>query len=183
MIERGDGPTLMLLASERPVEPVTRHKDELDLRYTGMCPAAHPSNPAPKASEPSPCCAALVDLLGPDAGHYMFARPGATLCELNPDLTSATADLSVRTHRDSMSARRAHRRRDRLPAGNRDVLNSVATYGSGDSWLDHADTEHIVLSDYLRGIDVPSIVSELAHLPVHSDDQVIGAQLPERSLR
>jgi hypothetical protein len=36
----------------------------------------------------------------------------------------------------------------------------------------------------VRGIDVLSIaISELAHLPVRSDDEVIGAQLPERSLR
>ena len=60
----------------------------------------------------------------------------------------------------------------------------MATYGPGDSRLDYADTEHIVLSDYLRGIDVLSIaISELAHLPVSADDQVIGARLPERSLR
>jgi len=60
----------------------------------------------------------------------------------------------------------------------------MATYGPGDSKLDHSDTEHIRLSDYLRGIDVLSIaVSELAHLPIRSDDQVIGAPLPERSLR
>ena len=60
----------------------------------------------------------------------------------------------------------------------------MATYGPGDSRLDHAGTEHILLSDYLRGIDVLSIaISELAHLPVRSDDQVISARLPERSLR
>jgi LysW-gamma-L-lysine carboxypeptidase len=30
----------------------------------------------------------------------------------------------------------------------------MATYGPGDSRLDHADDEHILLSDYLRGIAV-----------------------------
>lgn len=30
----------------------------------------------------------------------------------------------------------------------------MATYGPGDSRLDHADDEHIILSDYLRGIGV-----------------------------
>jgi LysW-gamma-L-lysine carboxypeptidase len=30
----------------------------------------------------------------------------------------------------------------------------MATYGPGDSRLDHSDDEHILLSDYLRGIDV-----------------------------
>jgi LysW-gamma-L-lysine carboxypeptidase len=30
----------------------------------------------------------------------------------------------------------------------------MATYGPGDSALDHADNEHILIEDYLRGIDV-----------------------------
>lgn len=208
------------------------YKGKLDLCYTVKCPATHPSNPEPKASELAVACwAALVDLLGPDAGHDVFARPGATLCQLNADLTSATADLSVRTPPGFDTDALVRRLRDRLPVGNLEVLNSVAacradrsnpavralvtgirrlhaqprlvvktgtadmntlaevwdipmaTYGPGDSRLDHADNEHIVLSDYLRGIDVLSIaISELAHLPVSSDDQVIGTQLPERNL-
>jgi LysW-gamma-L-lysine carboxypeptidase len=212
---------------------VLGYKGKLDLRYTVKCPDTHPSNPAPKASELAVACwAALVDLLGPDAGHDVFARPGATLCQLNADLTSATADLSVRTPPGFDVDTLVRRLRDRLPVGNLEVLNSVAacradranpavralvsgirrlhaqprlvvktgtsdmntlaevwdipmaTYGPGDSRLDHVGTEHIVLSDYLRGIDVLSIaISELAHLPLRSDDQVISAQLPERSLR
>lgn len=212
---------------------VLGYKGKLDLRYTVKCPATHPSNPAPKASELAVACwAALVDLLGPDAGHDAFARPGATLCQLNADLTSATADLTVRTPPGFDVDTLVRGLRDRLPEGNLEVLNSVAacradranpavralvsgirrlhaqprllvktatsdmntlaevwdipmaTYGPGDSKLDHADTEHIVLSDYLRGIDVLSIaISELAHLPVRSDDQVTGAQHPERSLQ
>jgi LysW-gamma-L-lysine carboxypeptidase len=166
----------------------------------------------------------LVDLLGPDAGHGAFDQPGATLVQLNADLTSATADLSVRTPPGFDVEALVRGLRDRLPAGSLEVLNSVtacradrsnpavralvsgirrlhaqprmvvktatsdmntlaevwdipmATYGPGDSRLDHADTEHIVLSDYLRGIDVLSIaISELAHLPV-------GSRL-ERSVR
>jgi LysW-gamma-L-lysine carboxypeptidase len=212
---------------------VLGYKGKLDLRYTVKCPATHPSNPTPKASELAVACwAALIDLLGPDTGHDVFAQPGATLCQLNADLTSATADLSVRTPPGFDVDGLVRRLRDRLPAGNLEVLNSVAacrvgradpavralvsgirrlhaqprlvvktatsdmntlaevwdtpmaTYGPGDSSLDHADNEHIVLSDYLRGIDVLSIaISELAHLPVRSDDQGIHAPQPVRSLR
>ncbi|HEX6359003.1 M20/M25/M40 family metallo-hydrolase [Actinophytocola sp.] len=205
---------------------VLGYKGKLDLRYTVTCPATHPSNPAPKASELAvDCWAALVDLLGPDADHGVFSQPGATLVQLNADLISATADLSVRTPPGFDVDMLLHRLRGRLPAGNLEVLNSVtacrvgratptvralvsgirrlhahprllvktatsdmntlaevwdipmATYGPGDSRLDHADTEHIVLSDYLRGIDVLSVaLSELAHLPVHD-------RAPQGSLR
>jgi LysW-gamma-L-lysine carboxypeptidase len=42
----------------------------------------------------------------------------------------------------------------------------MATYGPGDSSLDHSDDEHIMLSDYKRGIDVLTIaIAELAFLP------------------
>ena len=198
------------------------YKGKLDLRYTVRCPATHPSNPAPKASELAVgCWAALIDLLGPDVGHDMFARPGATLCRLNADLTSATADFSVRTPPGFDVDTLVRRLRDRLPIGNLHVLNSVAacrvgradpavralvsgirrlharprllvktatsdmntlaevwdipmvTYGPGDSRLDHADNEHIVLSDYMRGIDVLTIaIAELAHLPVRAADRL-----------
>lgn len=211
---------------------VLGYKGKLDLRYTVKCPATHPSNPAPKASELAVgCWTALVDLLGPDAGHDAFDQPGATLYRLNADLTSATADVSVRTPPGFDVDALVRKLRDRLPAGNLEVLNSVAacraswgnpavralvsgirrlhaqprlvvktatsdmntlaevwdipmaTYGPGDSRLDHADTEHIILSDYLRGIDVLSIaISELAHLLVRSDDGAIGAG-SDRSLR
>lgn len=212
---------------------VIGYKGKLDLRYTVKCPATHPSNPEPKASELAVACwTELVDVLGPDAGHDVFNRPGATLCQINAGLTSATADLSVRTPPGFDVETLVRRLRERLPAGDLEVLNAVAacradrsnpavralvsgirrlhaqprlvvktatsdmntlaevwdipmaTYGPGDSRLDHADTEHIVLSDYLRGIDVLSVaISELAHLPVRSDDQVIDTPLPERSLR
>lgn len=195
---------------------VLGYKGKLDLRYTVWCPATHSSNPAPKASELAVnCWTALVDLLGPDAGHDVFARPGATLCQLNADLTSATADVSVRLPPGFDVDSLVGGLRDRLPVGDLVVLNSVkacrvdradpavravvsgirrlhaqprllvktatsdmntlaevwdipmATYGPGDSKLDHADTEHIMLSDYMRGIDVLSIaVLELAQLPI-----------------
>jgi len=212
---------------------VLGYKGKLDLRYTVKCPATHPSNPAPKASELAvECWAALVDLLGPDVGHDVFARPGATLCQLNGDLTSATADISVRTPPGFDVDKLVRELHERLPAGKLEVLNSVAacrvgranpavralvsgirrlhaqprllvktatsdmntlaevwdipmaTYGPGDSKLDHADNEHIMLSDFLRGINVLSIaISELALLPVGSDDKVSSAPLAERSLR
>ncbi|MGH3875551.1 MAG: M20/M25/M40 family metallo-hydrolase [Actinophytocola sp.] len=212
---------------------VLGYKGKLDLRYTVKCPATHPSNPAPKASELAvECWAALVDLLGPDVGHDVFARPGATLCQLNGDLTSATADISVRTPPGFDVDALVRKLHERLTAGKLEVLNSVAacrvgranpavralvsgirrlhaqprllvktatsdmntlaevwdipmaTYGPGDSKLDHADTEHIQLSDFLRGINVLSIaISELALLPVGSDDPGVGAPLAERSLR
>jgi LysW-gamma-L-lysine carboxypeptidase len=212
---------------------VLGYKGKLDLRYTVKCAATHPSNPVPKASELAVgCWAALVDLLGPDAGHGAFDRPGATLCQLNADLTSATADLSIRTPPGFDADALVHGLRDRLPAGKLEVLNSVAacradranpavralvsgirqlhaqprmvvktatsdmntlaevwdipmaTYGPGDSRLDHADNEHIVLSDYLRGIDVLSIaIAELADMPVPTTNRVTNAPLPERSLR
>jgi LysW-gamma-L-lysine carboxypeptidase len=174
------------------------------------------------------CWTALLDLLGPDAAHSTFGQPGATLCQLNGDLTSATAELSIRTPPGFDVDTLVRSLRDRLPAGELDVLNSVAacrvsranpvvralgsgirrlhatprlmvktatsdmntlaevwdvpmaTYGPGDSRLDHADDEHIVLSDYLRGIDVLSIaISELARLPVRLDQRALGASLPE----
>ncbi|WP_328451113.1 M20/M25/M40 family metallo-hydrolase [Streptomyces sp. NBC_00386] len=212
---------------------VLGYKGKLDLRYTVRCPATHPSNPVPKASELAVVCwEALVDLLGPDAGHGVFDQPGATLCRLNGDLTKATADLSVRVPPGFDVDGLVSALRDRLPAGDLEVLNSVAacrvgradptvralvsgirrlhaqprlvvktatsdmntlaevwdipmaTYGPGDSSLDHADDEHIVLSDYLRGIDVLTIaISELAHLPAGPGGRVGDAPLPVRSLR
>lgn len=212
---------------------VLGYKGKLDLRYTVRCPATHPSNPVPKASELAVACwDALVDLLGPDASHGVFDRPGGTLVRLNADLTTATADLCVRVPPGFDADGLVRALRDRLPAGDLDVLNSVAacrvgradpavralvsgvrrlhaqprlvvktatsdmntlaevwdvpmaTYGPGDSSLDHADDEHIVLSDYMRGIDVLTVaIAELAHLPAHADDWLTDAPLPVRSLR
>lgn len=198
---------------------VLGYKGKLDLRYTVRCPATHPSNPVPKASELAVACwTALVELLGPEAGHGVFDQPGATLSQLNADLTTATADLSVRIPPGFDAGALVQALRDRLPAGELQVLNSVAacrvgradpavralaagirrlhaqprlvvktatsdmntlaeiwdipmaTYGPGDSSLDHSDDEHIMLSDYQRGIDVLTIaIAELADLPVRSD--------------
>lgn len=213
---------------------VLGYKGKLDLRYTVKCPATHPSNPVPKASELAVgCWDALVELLGPDASHSVFDQPGATLVQLNGDLTSATADLSIRTPPGFDVDALVSGLRERIPSGRLEVLNSVAacrvgradpvvralvsgirrlhakprlvvktatsdmntlaelwdipmaTYGPGDSSLDHADDEHIVLSDYLRGIDALTIaLSELAHLPARQDDDPAGqAPLRIRSLR
>jgi LysW-gamma-L-lysine carboxypeptidase len=212
---------------------VLGYKGKLDLRYTVKCPATHPSNPLPKASELAAASwHALVELLGPDASHGVFDQPGATLCRLNGDLTTATADLSVRIPPGFDVDAFVRELRERLPAGDLDVLNSVAacrvrrgdpavralvsgirrlharprlvvktatsdmntlaevwdipmaTYGPGDSSLDHADDEHIVLSDYQRGIDVlTTAISELAHLPARSDGRGADAPPRMRSLR
>lgn len=209
------------------------YKGKLDLRYTVERPATHPSNPEPKASELAvDCWNALVELLGPDAGHGAFAQPGATLCQLDADLTSATAEFSVRTPPNFDADVLVRRLRDRLPFGNLEVQNSVAacrtdrsnpvvralltgirqlhaqprlvvksgtadmntlaevwdipmaTYGPGDSNLDHADDEHIVLSEYLRGIDVLSIaISELAQLSVSSEMAMDNNRLSKRKSR
>jgi LysW-gamma-L-lysine carboxypeptidase len=207
---------------------VLGYKGKLDLRYTVTCPATHPTNPTRKASELATVCwDALVDLLGPDASHSVFDQPGATLCWLNADLTTATAELSVRTPPGFDVDELLRRLRDRLPTGNLEVLNSVAacrvgradpavralvtgirrlharprllvktgtsdmnifaevwgipiaTYGPGDSSLDHADDEHIVLSDYMRGISVLTIaISELARLPARHNDRAGNTRGP-----
>ncbi|MFI6690145.1 M20/M25/M40 family metallo-hydrolase [Streptomyces sp. NPDC050485] len=213
---------------------VLGYKGKLDLRYTVKCPATHPSNPEPKASELAVnCWNTLLDLLGPDASHSVFDQPGATLCQLNADLTTATADLSIRTPPGFDTDDLVAELRERLTAGTLEVRNSVtacrvtradpavralvsgirqlhaqprlkvktatsdmntlaevwdipmATYGPGDSSLDHADDEHIVLSDYLRGIDVlTTTITELAHLPTHPDNNPANeAPLRIRSLR
>ena len=114
---------------------VLGYKGKLDLRYTVKCPATHPSNPVPKASELAVACwDALVELLGPDASHGVFDQPGATLTQLNADLTSATADLSIRIPPGFDVDGLVSALRDRLPAGNLEVLNSVAAcrVGRGD---------------------------------------------------
>lgn len=197
---------------------VLGYKGKLDLRYTVRCPATHPSNPAPKASELAVACwDSLVELLGPEAGHHVFGQPGATLVRINADQTTATADLSIRVPPGFDVEALLRGLRARLPLGELEVLNSVAacrvgradpavralvsgirrlhaqprlvvktatsdmntlaevwdvpmaTYGPGDSALDHADDEHIMLSDFRRGIDVLTIaISELAHLPARS---------------
>ncbi|GLY28384.1 M20/M25/M40 family metallo-hydrolase [Kineosporia sp. NBRC 101731] len=212
---------------------VLGYKGKLDLRYTVACPATHPSNPVPKASELAVSCwDTLVDLLGPDSGHGVFDRPGATLVGINADQVTATADLSVRTPPGFDDTALVRTLRERLPVGDLEVLNSVAahrvgradpvvralvtgarrlhvkprllvktgtsdmntlaevwdipmaTYGPGDSSLDHADDEHIVLSDYFRGIDVlTTAIEELTDLPRHRADQVIEMLRPAGVLR
>lgn len=212
---------------------VLGYKGKLDLRYSVKCPATHPSNPVPKASELAVACwSALLDLLGPDASHAVFDQPGPTLYRLNADLTTATMDLSIRTPPGFDDEKLVRELRERLTAGELKVLNAVsacrvgradpavralvtgirqlhaqprlvlktatsdmntlaeewdipmATYGPGDSSLDHADDEHIVLADYLRGIDVLTIaISELAHLPGRPDDRVSAAPPPLRSIK
>jgi LysW-gamma-L-lysine carboxypeptidase len=182
---------------------VLGYKGKLDLRYRVKCPPTHPSNPAPKASELTAAAwATLLELLGPDAGHGSFDRPGATLVSIVGDSDSAEAEFSVRTPPGFDSGGLVTALHGRLTAGELTVINDVAacrvgrsdpvvralsvsiraqrcepsmkvktgtsdmntlaeawdipmaTYGPGDSRLDHADDEHILLTDYQRGIGV-----------------------------
>ncbi|NJP65284.1 M20/M25/M40 family metallo-hydrolase, partial [Streptomyces spiramenti] len=189
-------------------------------RYTVTRPATHPSNPEPKASELAAACwNTLLELLGPNAGHSTFDQPGATLSRLTADLTSATADMSIRLPPDFDTRTLLQRLRTRLPAGTLDIQNNVpacrvdrtdpvvralttgirqhhtqprlkvktatsdmntlaevwnipmATYGPGDSSLDHTDHEHIVLSEYQHSIDIlTQAIHQLARLPSHPDN-------------
>lgn len=192
---------------------VLGYKGKLDLRFRARVPATHPSNPVPKATEvAAQAWQILQELLGPDATHASFDRPGATLVSMSGDTTTATVDLSVRAPIGFDTEDLVHRLRRRLLAGDDGpapahdgellVLNAVAAvrserrdlvaralsagiraveglprfkvktatsdmntvaeawdvpmvaYGPGDSSLDHADDEHILISDYFRGIAV-----------------------------
>ncbi|HST63617.1 MAG TPA: M20/M25/M40 family metallo-hydrolase [Mycobacteriales bacterium] len=187
---------------------VLGYKGKLDLRLRVRCPATHPSNPCPKASE---LAAAVwqdaVALLGPDASHAAFNRAAATLVSVHGDTTEAELDLTVRTPPGFDAGGYLGALRSRLPRSGQgeaelQVLNFVAacrtdrrdpavralsagirsqqglprmkvktatsdmntlaeawaipmaTYGPGDSALDHSDDEHIVLADYFHGISV-----------------------------
>ncbi|MEU5422900.1 M20/M25/M40 family metallo-hydrolase [Streptomyces sp. NPDC001407] len=184
---------------------VLGYKGKLDLRYEVECEATHPSNPLPKATElAAGAWATLLELLGPDAGHGSFDQPGPTLVSINGDLTTATAEFSIRIPPGFDHHKLVHRLTEAVPEGRITVVNTVeacrvgrtdpvvraltagirqqgakpsmkvktatsdmntlaevwdvpmATYGPGDSKLDHADDEHVVLSDYLGGIEVLS---------------------------
>ncbi|MFC5663910.1 [LysW]-lysine hydrolase [Kitasatospora misakiensis] len=191
---------------------VLGYKGKLDLRYRVRTAATHPSNPEPKAAELAvEAWRTLLELLGPDAGHGSFDRPGATLCSLVGDLTGAEAEFSIRTPPGFDARALVERLAARHPEGTLTVVNAVAacrvergspvaraltlairaqharpqlkvktatsdmntlaevwdvpmaTYGPGDSRLDHADDEHIMIADYLRGIAVlTAAVRELA---------------------
>jgi LysW-gamma-L-lysine carboxypeptidase len=192
---------------------VLGYKGKLDLRYTATCAPAHPSSPAPKASElAAECWAALQDVLGP-VDHTAFGQPGITLDSISGDTAAAAAEMSVRTPPGFDVDALLAALRARLPAGSLSVVNRVAacradrrnpavraltagirrqsaqpavlvktatsdmntlaevwdvpmaTYGPGDSRLDHADDEHIMLADYFRGMAVLShALTELSDL-------------------
>jgi LysW-gamma-L-lysine carboxypeptidase len=191
---------------------VLGYKGKLDLHYRIHREATHPSNPAPKAAELAAASwAALLDLLGPEAGHAAFDQPGATLVSITGGMTDAEAEMSIRTPPGFDVTGFVAALRERLSEGDLTVVNSVAacrtdrrdsvvrallagirgqhgtprakvktatsdmntlaevwdvpmaTYGPGDSALDHSDDEHIVLADYLRGIAVlRSAITELS---------------------
>jgi [amino group carrier protein]-lysine/ornithine hydrolase len=182
---------------------VLGYKGKLDLRCHVRRPATHPTNPEPKAVEiAARAWTELLTILGPQASHRRFDRPAATLVSLVGDLTSATAEFSVRIPPGFDSAACVSALRARVDGGVVEVRNLVpacrvgrtdrvvdalcrairghgavppakvktatsdmntlaevwsvpmATYGPGDSRLDHCDNEHIVLADYHRSIAV-----------------------------
>ncbi|TCO55592.1 M20/M25/M40 family metallo-hydrolase [Actinocrispum wychmicini] len=188
---------------------VLGYKGKLDLSYRVTCPPTHPSNPVEKASESAVAAwTALLDELGPDAGHGAFDRPGATLCSITGDTTVAEAEFSIRTPVGFSTDAFLARLGDRVTKGELAVVNAVAAcrsgrsdpvvraltaairaqdgeptmkvktatsdmntlaevwdvpmaaYGPGDSTLDHADDEHIVIAEYLHGIAVLSAALE-----------------------
>jgi [amino group carrier protein]-lysine/ornithine hydrolase len=197
-----------------PSSVVIGYKGKLDLRYTVRCPPAHPTSPAPKASELAAACwAALKEILGP-ADHTVFTLPGLTLESVSGDTAQATVKIGVRTPPGFDASALLAKLRARLGAGTLTVLGArspcvaerrnpvvraltagirrqpaqprlllktatsdmntlaeswdvpMASYGPGDSRLDHADDEHIVLADYFRAIAVLSYaLTELADLP------------------
>ncbi|SDH31503.1 acetylornithine deacetylase [Lentzea fradiae] len=183
---------------------VLGYKGKADLRYRVQRSSVHPTHPDPKAAElVVRAWPALLDALGPGTGHTRFDQPGATLTSITGELTSAEAELSVRTPIGFDLAALLAELRRRLPEGELTVVNSVAacrvgrtdpvvralvhgirqqrgrpvmkvktatsdmntlaeawsgvpmaTYGPGDSKLDHTPDEHINLADYTRGIQV-----------------------------
>lgn len=223
---------------------VLGYKGKLDLRYEVECEPTHPTNPVPKAAElAGRCWATLLDLLGPDASHDAFDKPGANLTSLVGDLTKCEAEFSVRTPPGFDADGFVEKLRMRTPHGRLSVINSVnayrvgrtdpvvralnagilahgvrpqaklktatsdlniltskwhvpvATYGPGDSELDHSPEEFIEIADYLRGISVLTCaLHKLSNLPTGSepakpiplrrrDESVDHDELAERAAR
>lgn len=183
---------------------VIGYKGKLDLRYMVECPSAHPTSPAPKASElVADCWAALKEILGP-TDHAVFARPGLTLESFSGDTTTAVARIGVRIPPGFDADALLAELRSRLTGGTLSVLGArspcladrrnpavralvagirrqsgqptllvktatsdmntlaekwdvpMASYGPGESKLDHTDDEHIVIDDYFWAITVLS---------------------------
>jgi [amino group carrier protein]-lysine/ornithine hydrolase len=198
---------------------VLGYKGKLDLCYEVECEPTHPTNPVPKAAElVGRCWAALLEMLGPDAGHDSFYRPGANLTSFGGDLVRAEGEFSVRTPPGFDAEGFVERLRMRTPHGRLTVINSVdayqvdrndpvvralnagirwhgvrpgaklktatsdlnilagkwrvpvATYGPGDSELDHTPDESTDVTDYLRGISVLTIALH------HLSDLAVGAK-------
>lgn len=76
---------------------VLGYKGKLDLNYSVRCPPAHPTSPAPKASElVADCWAGLNEIIG-EADHTVFTKPGLTLESVSGDTAVAAARFGVRT--------------------------------------------------------------------------------------
>jgi LysW-gamma-L-lysine carboxypeptidase len=192
---------------------VLGYKGKLDFRYRASSEMTHPTNPLPKAGElAAGCWLRVLELLGPEASHTRFDQPGATLVSIAGDLTTATAEVSIRTPPGFDAEAFLTALRQQTIGGDLELINFVAacrvsrtdpvvralsaairqggcspgvkvktatsdmntlaqrwqipmaTYGPGDSALDHADDEHVLLAEYLAGIRV--LASALTELSV-----------------
>ncbi|MEV0681647.1 M20/M25/M40 family metallo-hydrolase [Actinosynnema sp. NPDC050436] len=210
---------------------VLGYRGKVDLRYRVDRASVHPTHPEPKAAElVARAWPALLEVLGPDAGHTRFDAPGATLTSITGGLTSAEAELSVRTPVGYDTGALLAALRQRLPEGELTLINSVAacrvrrtdpvvralarairsqrgrpvmkvktatsdmntlaeswrgvpmaTYGPGDSRLDHTPDEHINLADYTRGIQVLRVAVEQMGTAAAPAPRATGLRLVEGS--
>ncbi|MFD7447324.1 M20/M25/M40 family metallo-hydrolase, partial [Streptomyces sp. NPDC059909] len=150
---------------------VLGYKGKLDLRYHVRCEATHPSNVVPKASElAARAWTELLDLLGPEASHARFDSPGPTLVSISGGLSAATAEFSVRIPPGFDAEGLVGALSVKTGTSDMNTLAErwsvpMATYGPGDSGLDHSDREHIELSEYLFAIGV--LTRALAELGEH----------------
>ncbi|MFL6161525.1 MAG: M20/M25/M40 family metallo-hydrolase [Jatrophihabitantaceae bacterium] len=184
---------------------VLGYKGKLDYRYRASSAATHPTNPVPKASElAADCWRRSCELLGPAASHARFDQPGPTLVSIAGGLTTATAEISIRTPLGFDPEAFLTALRAAVAGGEIELINYVqacrvgrndpvvrtltaairqagsvptakvktatsdmnvlaeqwhipmATYGPGDSVLDHSENEHVVIAEFLAGIRVLS---------------------------
>lgn len=103
---------------------VLGYKGKLDLNYSVRCPPAHPTSPAPKASElVADCWAALKEIIG-GADHTDFTKPGLTLESVCADTAEAAARIGVRTPPGFDAGALLAKLRARLDAGTLTVLGA-----------------------------------------------------------
>ncbi len=106
---------------------VVGYRGKLDLTYRVECAPTHPSNPRPKASElAAQLWTDVLALLGPHATHAAFDRPAATLVSMVGDLTTASAEISIRTPPGFDAEALVAAARARCECGVIEVVQSVA---------------------------------------------------------